>query len=268
MEHISIVIPFMGNDPVRVNALANLLNVLEARSNWSLSYDYDIVIEILLVEQFMSSEHITKSTGKYFSDTIQNCKHIPIVHSDFFNKSWCINVGISYSKYDTIVIIDADTLFGADFLYRVIEGKKTLSEEQSKIFFCWTSLLTLPGKNNPIARMLRPDMTCALGGVWSTEKEFFFQVLGGMNENFKGYGGEDNEIWERATFCMKKLCNMGLNNIGYSLVHQYHDWAQQNTKATPYLEITKKNTQKVINILRKTKLGNIEGPIYIDMEAL
>jgi hypothetical protein len=118
----------------------------------------------------------------------------------------------------------------------------------------------MPGKDNPVSRHIRPDMTRAMGGIWYCEKDFYFNTLGGMNENFFGYGGEDNDVFERATY----ILNRTPAYVSYPIVHQYHDWMIPSSSANKW-EYTRDNPLKIITLLKYSNLGKDEQPTIIDI---
>ena len=133
------------------------------------------------------------------------------------------------------------------------------------MMFCWNYIICLIGKDNPTARHIRPDTTFAMGGIWYAEKDCYFNVLGGMNENYFGYGGEDNDAYERACFAYKISA---VSYMSYPLAHQYHDWAKPNQNCGKYFEITKKYPEIIIKRLKEANLGNKEAPSVIEIEDL
>ena len=94
--------------------------------------------------------------------------------------------------------------------------------------------------------------------------------LGGMNENYFGYGREDSDLWIRADYINQYS---GIPEIKYPLTHQYHHWVVTDTKDAPdyrknceIWKATKRDPQKIIDKLKQADLGNIEHPTLIDME--
>ncbi|KKN19672.1 hypothetical protein LCGC14_0943400 [marine sediment metagenome] len=181
-----------------------------------------------------------------------------------FNKSWVMNVGARYASTDNLLFIDADILFESDFLQKINNNIPYF-----KLFKCWSQYECMSGRDNPYTRIHTQDTISCLIGVWYCEKKYYFNVLGGYNENYFGYGREDNDIWQRARYLLNQIpC------INYSLSHYYHHWHEANG-ANPYnvndkegdrvLKITNSNPQKVINILTTTNIGQLESPTLIEV---
>ena len=97
-----------------------------------------------------------------------------------------------------------------------------------------------------------------------------FNVFGGYNEDYFGYGREDSDIWYRANH----LLNCKIPYLGYPLVHYYHHWHPDNgpnplnredKHANVLLDITMRKPEEVIRrlLLVKNMLGNKESPTLI-----
>jgi predicted glycosyltransferase involved in capsule biosynthesis len=193
-----------------------------------------------------------------------------------FNKSWIMNVGAREAATDNLLFIDSEISFGLDFLQKVIEFA------QNKQFFnCWSEYICMVGRDNPNERRhFFPKTIRAMIGIFFSKRDFFFNVLGGYNENYFGYGGEDNDIFHRAKFIFEN------NNIkyeenfwerfettipvmNYTIYHHYHHWHPPEgpnplcPNREDILINTFKNTQKIIDKLIKTNIGNLKCPTLI-----
>ena len=258
---LSVIIPWKSGDPVREKLLTN---VLEA---WSKQDDADF--ELLLVEQMLSG----CSADDFYTEVVipenfQSFQHFHIFCKEkLFNKSWCMNVGARKARYEHLIFCDADTLFGNDFTRIIKQGINQIPSPENKIMFCWNTLIYMPGKDNPKTRYIKPTLTAAMGGIWYVQKEFFFGELGGMNENFFGYGGEDNEMCSRA----KQLLNFkdeNLTELCYTLTHQYHDWVKPHENATPYFLLGRRYWKIINQRLKDIGVGDERGPRLIEIEDL
>ncbi len=249
----SVIIPFKYSES-RLKLLLNMLNCLTKQES---NNDEDIIYETFLVEQ--RTQDIEYPVYN-ISDTIQNFNHVILYSNQAFNKSWCMNVGARKSSSEHLLFIDADSLFGVDYFRIIRQSIRSISSPVNKILFCWNYIIAMPGKDNPVSRHIRPDMTRAMGGIWYCEKDFYFNTLGGMNENFFGYGGEDNDVFERATY----ILNRTPAYVSYPIVHQYHDWMIPSSSANTW-EYTRDNPLKIITLLKYSNLGKDEQPTIIDI---
>lgn len=117
-------------------------------------------------------------------------------------RAWAFNVGARQARSPLLVLHDNDMLvpetYAAELVrlrtrYEVINLKRLifyLSEDHTQEFF----------SGNASCASLRPHsitQNAEAGGSVAVDRDAYF-ALGGMDEAFVGWGGEDNEFWERA----------------------------------------------------------------------
>lgn len=250
----TVIVPWKGGNPVREKSLQNMINCLsvqEIPANLE-----PIVYELIIVEQIKDKSQVPELSLPY--------KHIRLpLNDDRFNKSWCMNVAARQGKYPHLLFIDADSLFGKDFFRSIKYYIRETIYPRNQIMLCWNYIIGLIGKDNPISRHIRPDMTAAMGGIWYANRDYYFNNFGGMNENYFGYGGEDNDAYERAFVLM----NGPPAFMPYPLIHQYHDW-EKPSECVKQWEITRAYPKEIINRLKKVSLGNPISPTLIQMNDL
>ncbi len=261
--HFSVIVPWKGGNPVREKSLQNMINCLSVQETPA-SLE-PIVYELIIVEQAELMDNLGSLRYSVIPSLSVPYKHIRLSSKDSFNKSWCMNVGARQAIYPHLLFMDADSLFGKDFFRTIKRYIRETPAPHNNIMFCWNYIIALIGKDNPIARHIRPDMTMAMGGIWYAKKDFYFNEFGGMNENYFGYGGEDNDAYERACFAMKVPA---VSYMPYPLAHQYHDWEPQSNRAINYFDITRKYPQEIINRLKSIGVGNSDHPSLINVEDL
>lgn len=262
----SIIIPWQSGDPTREESLKNLLKCLKVQDG-TFTVRLPISFELVIVEQVTSqtSYQANKKIKEILPQEFAGAKYIQLIHDNpSFNKSWCMNVGIKSAYHDHILFMDADSLFGKDYLSVIVDHIQNTNDALNKVMICWNTLICLPGRDNPAIRYVRPEITCALGGIWYTYRPYFISVLGGMNENYASYGGEDNDIYERAVLAQKHP----LTIIPYTLAHQYHHWQKQAKNADHLFNISRQNCLAITERLKSTTIGNPEHPTLIDMDDL
>ena len=263
---LSIIIPWRGGNPVREKSLTNMLNCLKVQE--TNKGEDPIRMQVIIVEQ-TDPDHKDSAQQRlntFVPEALAGYKYIQLVHeSKAFNKSWCINVAARQAMYDHLLIVDADSLFGSLYLTTISHAIEKIPHPHNKMVICWNYIIGMPGKDNPIARHIRPDAVLTLGGIWYAERNFYFDEFGGMNENFFGYGGEDNEAYERACAIARIY---PLSYIAYPLVHQYHDWEKQSPVAIKYFELGRKYPHIIRDRLKKANIGNLEHPTLIKMDDL
>ena len=159
-------------------------------------------------------------------------------------------------------MLDADVAFGKYYLDQVWKFKKLLWR---KFFHGYNWIVLLPGRDNPTTRISKHISICSSGGSWFVDRKFFFETLGGMNENYFGYGREDSDLWQRANFILKGK----IPELNYPIVHQYHNWEVVNQDNPIYQKnnslwhYTKSHREEIIEKLKKVELGNAEKPTLI-----
>lgn len=117
-------------------------------------------------------------------------------------RSWALNVGAKLAQGELLVLHDGDILVPSDYAalawYRLRHGYDAidlkrfgfyLSEGDTQKFF--DEQLTIAG-----ATTASIVQNLVAGGSIAIRRDAFLRV-GGMDEEFVGWGGEDNEFWER-----------------------------------------------------------------------
>jgi GT2 family glycosyltransferase len=129
--------------------------------------------------------------------------HTPLPYANMpYSRAWAFNVGARAARGEVLVLHDNDMLAPADYAreivarleagYEVINLKRFifyLSAVDSSRTFSDGALTT---EDAPVAVMQN-----ALGGSIAVSSEAYL-AMGGFDESFVGWGGEDNEFWERA----------------------------------------------------------------------
>lgn len=123
-----------------------------------------------------------------------------------YSRSWAFNCGAEAARGALLVLHDNDMLvpadYGAEILARAREGYEVinlkrfifyLGESHTRAFFRG-SLRLLDAAPERILQNAEAGGSVALTRA-------AFDRIGGMDESFIGWGGEDNEFWERAQTC-------------------------------------------------------------------
>ena len=269
----SIIIPWRSGNPVREQSFKNMMNCLMVQQ--TPANIEKITFEIIVVEN--AHKQWNTNTLDLIPEEIKNSIYpvskftYKILHTDApaFNKSWCMNVGARLAQYDNLIFFDADSIAGHDWIRTIKPELKKIPYPKNQMVFLWNYLIKLNGKDDPIPRWVRPDVTRAMGGVWYSTKGFYWNNFGGMNENYQGYGGEDNDAFERAVWAMQ---NAGCPDsypamVPYTLAHQYHDNEPQSATVPLWLK-ARANPMEVIHRLKQQPLGDVSGPHFIQMNDL
>ncbi len=154
-------------------------------------------VECVLVEQ--SSEPEIRDRVPSWVRTI----HTPVPDDLPYCRSWALNVGARMARGRLLVLHDGDMLvpraYARELLelkgrgYEVINLKRFifyLDEESTERAF-------RIGEVDPSSDVEKVIQNAEGGGSVAVDRHAFFE-LGGFDESFIGWGGEDNEFWERA----------------------------------------------------------------------
>ncbi|MFG2226732.1 glycosyltransferase [Streptomyces sp. NPDC048644] len=192
----AVVIPFRGRDPqsARIRNLLAVLRALDLQTCARHRYR-TIVVEA-------DSEPRWKSVVAPACDT-----YIFAPATDRFNKAWAVNVGVvqGAAEAEAICVLDADILVDADFVARALErfdvpGTQAhwpfqdmlfLDEKSSEMAIHARSIEHGSSVNHDLMRgvyMRRPPGGC----IWL--RNGLFRRIGGMDERFEGWGGEDQDF--------------------------------------------------------------------------
>jgi glycosyltransferase involved in cell wall biosynthesis len=146
-------------------------------------------VQIILVEQDKHSK---------ISNLNLKCEHIFIKSNMPYNRSWAFNVGIKYSKSNIIIFSDSDLIMNPNDL---IEGIKALQNYEMVSPYNSVLDLTQQESNLGLEQLLninRPgrgendNQKINISGGLSMFRKDAITRIGGWNENFWCWGGEDD----------------------------------------------------------------------------
>jgi len=250
---LSIIIPIGGYD-IKNRKKRNLLETLDCIETQKYE-DY----EIILVEE---------TYGGQLYDDLDVDKYISVENeSGYMNISWTRNIGANASIGDKLLHIDADIIFDEEYFDKVMSFDK-------KAFAAWSKCYRLNEdgfdewilggfKNIDLKNVFHREHSVIIPKIDHTagfsncfDREFYFNKFGGYNENFFGWGGDDNDAVLRYTTLLGKY-HILPNTTIYHLPHGGRKAKSGNEKE--WLR-TKSNPIKINNLILKTKLGNLDRP--------
>jgi len=158
----------------------------------------DVRLECIVVEQSVRQEisEVLPSWVRYV--------HTPLSHSAMpYCRSWAFNVGARLARGHLLVLHDNDLLipqrYAIEHLLRQKDGYQAINLKRFIFYISEAhtnrivSGVRLVLDEAPIAIMQNSEG----GGSCVIQRDAFF-AIGGFDEAFVGWGGEDNEFWDRA----------------------------------------------------------------------
>jgi hypothetical protein len=138
-----------------------------------------------------------------------------------FCRSWAFNVAARHAKSRTLVLHDNDLLVPVDYakqiLRRIAEGYELVNLKRFIFYLSETHTQAVFGGQAGLSTQTPAAIVQnTLGGGSIAITAAGFEKIGGMDETFIGWGGEDNEFWERA----QTLEVWPWTNL--SLIHLWH----------------------------------------------
>ncbi|MDD5193685.1 MAG: galactosyltransferase-related protein [Candidatus Nanoarchaeia archaeon] len=217
-EDISVVIGIRDRYDYRIeNALKSLRN-----------QDYDKnLIKILVVDYGSQIKHFLKL--KRLCERY-NAEYIRVRRISCWNRAHCLNIGIKKSNTKYILLSDVDIVFEKNY---ISEGIKELKKNPSQIIFSevfeskeedinektnilrnFDKIKARCSNRNELTKMY--DYTFGLGIILTLN--YFFKQINGLDENYRVWGFEDEDLIAR--FKMMGLKLKKLENTSY--IHQWH----------------------------------------------
>ncbi len=120
--------------------------------------------------------------------------HTPVPPSLPYNRSWAFNVGARAARGDVLVLHDNDAVVPHQYATAVSEAIASgydFANLTRFVFNLQTVDVTFDAPPRSIVQNTRGLSTVA-------QREAYFDI-GGYDEAFVGWGGEDNDFWDRAS---------------------------------------------------------------------
>ncbi len=227
--NISYIINYRTSDDYRYRNLITTLNWTSKLSN----------LKTILVEQDTYPRLIR-------SELPGNCNYIFAYNPGLFNRSWGFNIGCRNANSNIICLADGDILINKSNLVNSFKlcyhrydavnpyGKiLDLTQQETQTLngaglnkLHWSGLLSTTGK-------VRPG-TSFCGGVVVFRKNIYEQI-GGFDERFQGWGGEDD--------AMTIKLNLLVKNTYQSSSYAFHLWHKSDSNNITSQESYKKNLE-------------------------
>jgi len=262
---LSVIIPITGEN--RKKHVETCITFLRKQS-WK---DFEIV----LIEQIDAMLGGSRTGGPLYENVPGIDKYLKIRDpgENHFNQPWMANVGARISDGDKFLFYDIDIVCTDNYLQSVYNF-------DAPYFIAWNNMYCLTPENSDKVHtnkdieneyISNAEVYCSgtldyAGFAVCITKNFFYNKLGEYNENYLGWGGNDNDIAWRALKILGREFK-----FKHNLYHMWHPkgyskymlWERRDVWLTTY-----KNPMKVNNRLLAIKKGNPNKQTYIDIRDI
>ncbi|MEU2778147.1 galactosyltransferase-related protein [Streptomyces sp. NPDC007162] len=214
---VLVVIPFRDRGPGL--RLRNLLACLQALRDQSAPRGF---YQVVVVE--------TDETPRWRDTLLPYTDHYLFAYKPgAFNKSWAVNVGVvnAPGRAEVVCILDADALADRDFIARNaarFQRPGVMGHLSYRDMWCLDETSTSraidqrlwQGHDQPDVEGLRAFVLRRPPGCCVWARTSAFHRIGGMDERFEGWGGEDND------FAYRMDTHSAFDQYHDPLLHMYH----------------------------------------------
>lgn len=274
---LSIVIPILGMRPDRAAAFRLALECTKRQT----FRDFELIV----VEQYVEEQPLWKGEVTPLCDQYIAITEDTLPEWGRFSLSWCKNVGARAAKYDIVVILDGDMVYGDDYYQRIVDAFDPTTGYL--MGYNWISWLTPRGvqayESDGYKLKWEKDQTHKTtvsgwtgngggGGSIIFDKYYLFDVIGGYSENYYGWGKEDKDLLFRA-HRMLAMTGDKVFQLPYTLLHLFHKRIGGFSHKPPeadihYFQYTRRFPHQVCYLLVEAQVGKQEGVSMIDLSRL
>ena len=194
-------------------------------------------LEILIVEQDRTPTLSSTSWPDH-------CAYLFAFNPGPFNKAWGFNIGFRHSTGQVIAFGDADVIVDAAALSESVQLCRTtfeavkpydrlidLTPEETQQVLAGQPQLHIDRSGQPPDREGRREYICFCGGLFVLRRALF-ELLGGFDEKFVGWGGEDDAL----TIKLRALSQNTHTLSGHTAYHLWHEQQPQRRAGQPFYE--------------------------------
>lgn len=267
---LSIILPAGGNDPLRNRNFDECLLSIKSQS----FTDYEVIV----VEQSMDGNFYKKT------NSILNYKHVPIKdpQNRGFNLSWCRNVGAREAQGDIIVLMDSDFVFENNYFSIINEFKGEFAAGAETYYWCNTEEPTTDwlrtrdfnifrnrggDHRDPVFKFRSMTRGCGYGAILIYNKDWFWNVMGGYNENFFRYGWEDKATTEMIKSLLERddESMLRIPSEAAHLNHRAKDPRNMNINEKLFYHFTSMDQKILSDRIKEIGVGKKSEPTLLNL---
>ena len=261
---VSLIVPISGENPLRMRNFKAFLTCVVRQT---------VPCELIVVEE------ITAGSLSIYKKSLDDCqsqrrrmflKHV-VVPGEVFNKSWLLNIGAKNSVSNILVFMDGDVLFDPNYLEKIRNadtlpcqlgwsqaiflseaGSKEHLENGYEKHLCIVDRIVVP----------HPGSSSCMGLSNVFDRKFFFDELGGYNETYTGWGGEDCDIMKRALAAAGRW-----DQLDYTLYHLHHGGRVRGDRNTEMWNRTARSAEEVTRLILARGMGDPGGARQLEAES-
>lgn len=156
-------------------------------------------LEVIVVEQDVAARLESEDLGS-------NVRTLFVYNPGPFNKSWGLNVAARHAEHELLVVGDADMLMPDESLGRALLACRDnydavnpyaslidLTEQETRAVVRGDAGVAEIRRESMHDRRPQGEHICFCGGICVFHRDVYF-ALGGMDERFLGWGGEDDAM--------------------------------------------------------------------------
>jgi len=221
-----------------------------------------VPVECIVVEQSFKPEiqqHIPDWVRYHFTQTPS---------ADYlYNRSWALNEGVRLAIGDIVVLHDGDMLvsaeYAAEFVHQVNQGFDVVNLKRFIAYLDESSTGDV-FEQQKIVGALRSEQIianlCAGGSLGITKQAYW--SIGGMDEEFVGWGGEDTEFWDRCQTLRVA------NHTYMPIVHLWHPSQPGKAEKNGLGRSTADLFQQKMALSAQTRIEQLQSKLNSSVQSL